>query len=195
MVSAARAAAEECGHGTTARHHVEVLERTALRLLASAQQVLYAAIAEERGSDEPFDPHAVARAWIEDSAHLGQRITASFSGDAAWLSHRGNAGQFVALLQSMLSNALDHGARDEPIEVGLESTSASLSVTISNAHGARAHRGLGVGGDVCRRLAGLLGARFEAQGGASRFVARVVLFGGECAGGRTELALQTAALP
>jgi signal transduction histidine kinase len=194
MVSAARAAAEECGHGTTARHHVEVIERTALRLLASAQQVLYAAIAEEPG-DEPFDPHAVARAWIEDSTHFGQRITASFSGDAGWLSRRGNSGQFVALLQSMLSNALDHGARDEPIEVHLESTARALSVAISNAPGAGSHRGLGVGSNVCARLASLLGADFAAHQAGNRFVARVVLFAGERPGGPTEHLLQTAATP
>jgi signal transduction histidine kinase len=195
MVSAARAAAEECGHGTSARHHVEVIERTALRLLASAQEVLYAAIAEDRGGDEPFDPHAVARAWIEDSTQLGQRITASFSGDAGWLWRRGNAGQFVALLQSMLSNALDHGARHQPIEVHLESTAGAVSVTISNASGAGGHRGLGVGSDVCARLASLLDADIAAYELGSHFIARVVLFAGEGAGARTEHTLPTAATP
>ena len=159
MVSAARAAAEECGDGTAARRHVEVIERTALRLLASAQQVLYAAIAERQPEGEPFEPFTVARDWLADSMSLGQRVQASVDGEARWLAGRGNAGQFVALLQSMLSNALDHGSRAEPIEVHLEAMDTHVSVALTNSIGERRHKGLGVGSNVCERLADSLGAK------------------------------------
>jgi signal transduction histidine kinase len=175
MVSAARAAAEECGDGTSARRHVEVIERTALRLLASAQQVLYAAIAERHQNDEPFDPFAVARDWLSDSVSLGQRIHAVVDGEAGWFAQRGNAGQFVALLQSILSNALDHGTKTEPIEIHLEARSSHLSVSVTNCVGTQRHRGLGFGADVCQRLGDALDAEIRAKSVAGWYTSRVTL--------------------
>ncbi len=176
LVTAARAAAEECPADASVLYQVRNLERVAMRLLASAEQVLAVALAERDQSTNPFDAIATARRAIEDSICVGLAIKLSATCEHdAWIARSGNEAQLDALIQSLLNNAVQHGDADGAIEVTVTSCAERFSMEVRNRVGRNARRGLGLGMEIAAQLAARLGASLVRGIEGTDFVARIEL--------------------
>ena len=175
-MTAARAAAEECQADASVLYQVRSLERAALRLLMSAEQVLAVALAERDQSSDPFDATTTARRAIDDSIALGLPIQLRVAGEGdTWMSTIGNAAQLDALIQSVLNNAVQHGDSGAPIDVTFTSSTGRLHIEIRNRIGQRTRRGLGLGSEIAAQLASRLGVALDRVIDGDDFVARIEL--------------------
>lgn len=175
LVTAARAAAEECPDDTLAQAHVRTLERAALRLLASAEQILAVARAGLDDTDQPFQPDEVAAEAIEAAVSIGQPVLLSRFGRADWAYERGNGSLLDAVIQSLLGNAINHGARGEPIRVTIHADSTSCVIEIRNRIGQRSRPGAGMGSGICSALVNRLQATLHSLQGDDDYVATLTI--------------------
>lgn len=159
IVTAAHAAAEDCPEGLPARTQIQALERAAVKLLASAEQVLTVATAERSLSDQPFEPDVVVTDALDSAAAIGQPIRYVTTGSCGWSCEVGNAAQLEAALQSLLNNAVQHGYADGEVLVQVEASAKAFSVTVRNQIRRQRRPGLGIGLNICAQLAERLGGR------------------------------------
>lgn len=174
VATAARSVAEDSSDDAL-RARCEMIVRTVERMLRTTQQVFGAAQAGGTDPPEWFTPADVLSLLVSDLRGFGPEIDLSMDAPARWVRRYGVRGVFEALVQSLLSNALDHREAGARITVRASVTGRTFTLVISNPIAARPrHTGLGVGLYICDRLAGQLGGRLTASTEGAEF--RACLF-------------------
>lgn len=176
VLTAARVAAEEAAADEDLRRRCETIARAAERMLRTAQQVFELGEQPEPATDAPYSPSDVVLGVAEDLRALGVAIECEVTPAArrAWTT--GVSERLEALVQSLLTNASDHGEPGVPVRVRVERTRRVLAVEVVNAIAAnRRHRGLGLGSLIANELALRLGADLEMAAEDGQFTATIHL--------------------
>lgn len=160
VVTAARTA-NEVSEPEFLRRQLQVIERSAERLLRISSVLLSAAAPARTGR---FQLDRTLAATIEDLQGLGLNV--ELQGELpANLSLPGAAEHFEALVSSLVMNAADHGDARAPIVVSVMKGAdgdRALTVRIENKVAVEAqHRGRGLGMLIARQLAAQLCAELE----------------------------------
>lgn len=161
VVTAARTA-NEVSEPEFLRRQLQVIERSAERLLRISS-VLLSAAAPARSTGR-FQLDRTLAATIDDLQGLGLNV--ELQGELpANLSLPGAAEHFEALVSSLVMNAADHGDARAPIVVSVMKGAdgdRALTVRIENKVAVEAqHRGRGLGMLIARQLAAQLCAELE----------------------------------
>ena len=153
-----------------------MMVRAVERLLRTTEQVISLAGAAG-GSERQWMVTADALSAIAaDMNVLGVRTTLEVEAGARQQKVRVAPGAFEALMQSLLSNAAEHGDPTEPIAITIAAGDGQALITIDNRIGRqRHHQGLGIGLYLTQRLAADLGAQFSYAESGERWTARVAL--------------------
>ena len=173
VVTAARSAADEAPDEHT-RQRCEIIVRAAERMLRTATRVLDL----EHASDAPT---AFAPAEVLDDVVVtlrGLDVAVSLHASAASRAARvdGPRETFESLVQSLLSNALDHGLPGSCIGVEMRATPDAVTVDVLNQIDPFDHHvGRGLGSHLTDDLAAELGAAVTTASAGDRFRARVVI--------------------
>lgn len=146
-----------------ARARCEAIERTAERLLRTARFILHVASGGELPDPIELGPAAVVEDVTSDFRALGLPIRLEVESELTSFIALMPASPFEILLQSILSNARDHGEPGSPVGLGMSLLDdGRMAISVSNhVSVARSHEGLGVGVHFCRRLADLLAIEFD----------------------------------
>ena len=171
VATAARAAAEECDDEDL-RKRCEVIVSAADRMLRTAQQLFDLARGSEPPALAPFSPSDAVLAIAADHTALGREVDTVVTASARRTWTLGVREQFEALVQSLVSNALDHGDPLAPplLQVAMDGDVVVLEVR-NRVAGAPRHDGLGLGSYVVRGLAHRLGATLnETESGLEHVV-------------------------
>ncbi|MCC7362954.1 MAG: HAMP domain-containing histidine kinase [Dehalococcoidia bacterium] len=161
LATAARSAAEECDDENL-KSRCEIIVRAAERMLRTAQQLLDLARGDDGREPEAFSPTDIILVIAADNTALGSTVETVITPAArrAWTLAVREV--FEALMQSLVSNALDHGDPDVAPVVQVAAEEDALVVEVRNRVGtAKQHEGLGLGSYIARGLAEQLGARIE----------------------------------
>lgn len=176
VATAARSAAAEANDADL-QQRCEVIVRAAERLLRTASEVLTLTEAPREAERCVFRPGEVISAFVDDLQRLSVPVVFSTTAEGANASVRGVRAQFEALLQSIVSNALDHGASGTPISFCVSLSGGQVVIGVRNAVGSeKRHDGQGLGRYVCEQLTKQLGASLRyGTLGRSEFVVEVRL--------------------
>jgi len=157
VATAARSVAEE-SRDDALRARCEVIVRTVDRMLRTVQQVFGAAQAGSTDAPAWFAPLDVVSRLVHYLQGFDVGIDLSADGQALAARVFGVRGLFEALVQSLVSNAVDHSEAGACVTVRLAGDENTLTFTVVNtAATRRRHKGLGVGLYICDRLAEQLG--------------------------------------
>lgn len=173
VATMARSVAEESEDGAL-RQQCQTILRTVERMLRTTGQVLDMAREGEPGEAEWFTPFETIRDLIDDLSRFDVRITVFAAPGADRARAFAAAGLFETLVQSLLTNAVDHSDPGADIRVELETTEFGLTLSIVNpVASSQRHRGIGAGLYLCERIAKQLGGTLRAGRVDSQFSVHV----------------------
>lgn len=176
VLTAARVAAEQAAGDDDLRRRCETIVRAAERMLRTAQQVFELSELPGDVVEAPYSPSDVILGVAADLGALGVCVACDVTPGArrAWTT--GVAERLEALVQSLLTNAGDHGEPGVPVRMSLDATPVALTVAVTNTiAAARRHKGLGLGSLIANELAIRLGADLEMAAEDGKFTATVRL--------------------
>ncbi|MFN0146197.1 MAG: hypothetical protein ACKVT1_06790 [Dehalococcoidia bacterium] len=158
VATAARAAADDCTDDDI-RQRCEMIVRAAERMLRTTQEVFDLNRASRPGRSEPYRPVEVAQDIVSTLRGLNVSVRLSGSAEAHGAECVGVRARFEVLLQSLITNALDHAPGGDEVLVMATRQPGTVVVTVSNSVAVSSrHRGLGLGAELTRELARQLGA-------------------------------------
>lgn len=158
------------------RARVAVMARAAERLLRTASHVFEFARAGALDEPVPFVPARCVRDVAADLRALAVDIQVTVAPAAETLSLVSHQAAFEAIVQSLVNNAIEHGAPGQPVELRLVCEDGRLTFAVANAISDRPRgRGLGVGLHLCRRLATHLDAILETESRGGCHSARLIV--------------------
>lgn len=175
IVMQARQAAEEADE-LSVRVRCEAIARGAERMLRTASAVFAVEQAVDQGVERSFAPVELASSLIADLQQLGVPLVFTSSPAAAGSTAHTVPERFEALVQSLITNGMDHGVEGEPVQIDIDVRDGALLVLVSNRHdGSCRHRGLGTGRHLAGRLAELLQGSLDTMESDGCYVARLRL--------------------
>lgn len=175
VATAARSAADGCEDDAT-RLRCEMIARAAERMLRTADEVFRLNEACSGEDATNFRPYEVVTDIVGTLRGLGSMVELRASTPGEFVEVLGNPRRFEALVQSLLTNAIDHGEPGEAVAVTFELDQDSLCVHVENRVAAKdRHDGLGIGTAVVEALAERLGGALERQCDGDRFRATLRL--------------------
>lgn len=175
IAMAARSAADGCPDEDL-RRRCETIERAASRMLRTTRQVFDLAHARAAEGAAPYSPAAAVGEIVGDLREFGVSVELDAAGDLEALFASGDRAQFEALVQSLISNALDHSDEGATVRVSVEAVEHTLSLIVANPVATqRAHRGLGIGMMLCAQVAERMGASLRTDADDGEYRARIDL--------------------
>ena len=175
VATAARSLVEESADESL-RRRCEVILRSVERMLRTTGSVLALARGEGEESPDWFTPAEVVTQLAADLGSFDVRLDLQVTTDAGACRHFGARGIFETLVQSLLSNAIDHSDPGAVVVIRLGREDGALTLTISNPVAAKKrHTGLGAGLYLCSKLADQLGGALQAEAEDGLFHARIRL--------------------
>jgi light-regulated signal transduction histidine kinase (bacteriophytochrome) len=159
MASAARSASCD-SEDQWVRSQCDVIGRTADRMLRVIAGVIEASRDTGDETDSIYLPLEIVQRIVGDLQSIGIKIESDIPAAATTSVARGSASRFEALVNSLLMSTLDHGLPGAPIGVRFDCRDGEFALQVENQKGkAPRHRGLGLGSQVCQKLASQLGLR------------------------------------
>jgi len=145
------------------RHRCDAIVRTVERMLRTSGQVSSLARADAPVHEVCFAPSDILYQIASDLSSFDMRVDVQATTEALETEVRGAPTTFETLIQSLVSNAIDHSDRGANVNLACAVEDRSLIVSITNAIASqRQHHGLGAGLYLCNRLAEQLGAQLTA---------------------------------
>lgn len=166
IAMAARSAAEGCPDDDL-RRRCETIERAATRMLRTTRQVFdfaHANAAQGGESSGGYSPADAVAEIVGDLREFGVAVELDVASDLRTLFAEGDRAQFEALVQSLISNAIDHADEGATVKVSMDAVERTLSLIVSNPIATeRVHRGLGIGMLLCGRVVEKLGGDMRTE--------------------------------
>lgn len=163
LATAVRSVAEDSGDDAL-RGRCELIVRTVERMLRTTERVFGIARAGEPEAGEWFAPAEIVEQLVRDLRGMDVQVDIRAGAATGSVREFGARGVFETLVQSLVSNAVDHGEPGTVIRVELDADGETLALDITNRIAARRrHDGLGAGLYLAGRLAEQLGGVLTAE--------------------------------
>jgi signal transduction histidine kinase len=175
LLSATLGSMADNDNGHVTRRKIDLALRTVDRLMRTSEQVLGLAEASRAGDRVWYSPASVLAQVSRDLGELGATIDLGFDDSAAAVLLFGVVECFETLVQSLLTNAIEHGEEAKAVQVHAKTDGHDIDVTITNAISDRPHRGRGIGLYLCRRFTEQLGGTLTTTVEAATYHVRLRL--------------------